>query len=80
MKTFKEQLRRSQKRHKKLHNEVVSDYYVITKLRPDKPSKRQLLSIAINQGLTLKVGDVRVLLEVFPDTPVSEWVNVKHKG
>jgi len=78
MKTFKEQLRRAQERH----NETVTDFVVACHLWPKSPdtSKRVLLSIALNQGLTLTVDHLQKLMSLFPDTPVSEWVNVKCKN
>ena len=76
--TFKEQLKKAQARHLALRKEVISDFYVAVRLWEDSPPKSQrvLLSRALNEGLTLKVSHVKILMDVFPDTPMSEWVNV----
>ena len=78
---FKEQLKISQATHLEKQKEVISDFYVACKLWPNSNPKTQrvLLSKALNNGLTLNVGHVRVLIDIFPDTPMSRWVNVEHK-
>lgn len=82
MKTFKEQLAVAQQRHLELQKERISDFYVAVRLWEGSPPKSQrvLLSRALNEGVTLKIKHLKILMDVFPDTPVSEWVNVKPKN